>query len=156
MRTLKVFSYLFVSALVVLECSGCTAIGYAIGRSIDPADTTSSIRQNDLNNYVGEKVMVLTDDAKTYKGELLGVQHVTAEGDTSLVRNIYLFKSFTYGKGYRVEDDLTFTEEQLRDVLITEKRGTNRYIFGGIGLAIDVAAVLGAIELSRTFNRVGN
>jgi hypothetical protein len=151
----QVFCCLVVCTLVVLEFSGCSAIGYAIGRGMDPADTTYSIRQNDLNQYVGEKVTILTEDKKTYNGELLAINPTSGKGDALVLRNIYLFKSFTYSKGYREESDLSFTEDQLRDVLITEKRSSNRYIFGGIGLAIDVAAVIVAIEFSNTWNGWG-
>jgi hypothetical protein len=156
MRSLQFFCYLVVCALFVLEFSGCSAIGYAIGRGMDPSDTTRSIRQNDLNQYVGEKVTILTDNEKTYNGELLGINRTPTEADPLVLRNIYQFKNFTYSKGYREENDLSFSEDQLRDVLITEKRGANRYILGGIGLAIDVTAVAAAVVLSNTWNGWGS
>ena len=144
---------ILITALVGLSLlTGCSLIGYSIGRGLDKKDTTFSIKNSSaLEHYVGKKITVIDNDRYAHNATL---DSLTRTGD-STTRRLYMTEALNRF-GERDNHPIEFAEDKVIDIMATKSRGSSRYVLGGIGLAIDVAAIAFAIAFGNAWSGWGS
>ena len=138
----RLFPLLIVALVGLSLLTGCSIIGYNIGKAIDPKDTTYSIRDSlILDQFVGENVTFLIDKTPR-KGIFEGVSLVV---DSNNIGKVFYLNEIVRRAGKKVEQQTAFPEDQLQDIQVTRSRGSAKVLMGGLGTVCDIMMLLSGI-----------